>query len=97
MRTIPWPKLNHGLSRARYFRGPISQSRETTAVVGLAYHIRADGAVEVTTVYRGTIGSGGDHRTKTDLQANGHREGHTTFVGPFDVIGDPRTSKGRTV
>ena len=28
-----------------------------------------------------------------DIQTDGHREGYTTFVGPFDVIRDPCARK----
>ena len=31
---------------------------------------------------------------RTDLHPQGYREGYATFVGPFNVIGDPRTGKG---
>ena len=50
MRTIPWPKVYHGPSRARYYA---KINEKTSNIIGnLAYHVRADGTVEATAVHQ---------------------------------------------
>ena len=62
--------------------------------VVLAYHVRTDSTVQVTTAWGGGLSASARtimEKIKIDAQSDGHCEGYATFVRSFNVIRDPRT------